>query len=518
MVRRIILAFVAFLISTTPSTSQHAEVTREDRYSAYRRYRSDIEDNLSLIAAALSSGMSKSERAILRQIDFRISNRFELVRARAHLLDGRRVVELGAGFLTYLMLYCEAAELENTGKFPEFGDNYISYAIHGGAFRPTQVAGLSPKEEAAFYDVSGQERFRYTIFHQALAFIAAHEVAHHKYGDVEKPPKDLEESRKREARADEWASRVLLRTLEGYSSLGGVYAALYLRQFDRFFLRTEGERSHALPAKRALEALRSIEPEIGRLVHSADQTSDVARVRSQLRAAIQALADIALEDSRKNREWYLRAEERGDREAMVDLAYWFLKGKEGFPIDRTQALELYEKAALMGHVDAQARAGLIWAYERKDLEKARFWLRKSAAEGSILARVNLDALDIDVKRQTDEYRNLKELDSYDRPDFPLEVKKKRIFWSTDNPKHPVVVYAYDVANRSDRTVECSLLVRTVNRDRKSGVVRRSQRGRVLNRILRSEQEITVFGQLMFLKPKLPPHGTITSLDFQSKCR
>ena len=84
--------------------------------------------------------------------------------------------------------------------------------------------------------------------------------------------------------------------------------------------------------------------------------------------------------------------EIGDAEAMYNLGKIYRNGKYGLPQDNTKALELWHRAAELGHASSQLSIG--YAYEtgrgvEVDKKKALYYYELSAMGGNTVARCNL---------------------------------------------------------------------------------------------------------------------------------
>jgi hypothetical protein len=86
------------------------------------------------------------------------------------------------------------------------------------------------------------------LIEAVVAFVLAHEMAHHIHGDTQSPATSFEDSQKREIAADKWASETMIR---GKSApLAGCFAFLYFAALDSDALKHEKERYHPADARR----------------------------------------------------------------------------------------------------------------------------------------------------------------------------------------------------------------------------------------------------------------------------
>ena len=86
--------------------------------------------------------------------------------------------------------------------------------------------------------------------------------------------------------------------------------------------------------------------------------------------------------------------ESGDANAQYDLAWMYDTGGDNKILakDTRKAAEWYEKAAVQGHVKAQAGLGLLYVNGDgvpMDYVKAVDWLQKASAQGNADAQLNL---------------------------------------------------------------------------------------------------------------------------------
>ena len=68
---------------------------------------------------------------------------------------------------------------------------------------------------------------------------------------------------------------------------------------------------------------------------------------------------------------------------------------EGVPKDPVKAVELFQKAADQGNVDAENNLGVMYFSGEgiaRDTDKAKEWFAKAAAQGNADAKANLDAM------------------------------------------------------------------------------------------------------------------------------
>jgi uncharacterized protein YdaT len=101
-------------------------------------------------------------------------------------------------------------------------------------------------------------------------------------------------------------------------------------------------------------------------------------------------------DYAKAREWYEKAADRGNADAMANLGWLYANGR-GVPQDYAKAREWYEKAADNGNAPAMVSLGLLYENGKgvpQDYAKAREWYEKAAAKDNADAKTRLQQLPV----------------------------------------------------------------------------------------------------------------------------
>ena len=86
--------------------------------------------------------------------------------------------------------------------------------------------------------------------------------------------------------------------------------------------------------------------------------------------------------------------EANDAFSICLLAHCYSHGLNDFQQDRTQALELYARAAKLGCSEAHSYLGLHY-YEGGNMKKAKFHFEAAAMAGNEVARYNIGCLEYD---------------------------------------------------------------------------------------------------------------------------
>jgi len=100
-------------------------------------------------------------------------------------------------------------------------------------------------------------------------------------------------------------------------------------------------------------------------------------------------------DDTKAVEWFTKSSEHENSVAMCYLGACYDNG-EGCDQNQTKAVELYEKSATLGYSDAMCNIGACYEQGNggvtKDVNQAREWYTKAAAQGDAEAQTKLDSL------------------------------------------------------------------------------------------------------------------------------
>ena len=242
--RRLLLLVIIFAnciaVGTTASEKQSSG-ENDTRLSAAR-----VARGTQLFCRRLLPSLSPSEAKIVRAIIFddpAVQSRDRLDIPCAYLdKKGRRHVSMSAGFGSLILQLSVAVTLQQADSSCKYSD-YVRYAGEVTHRNRDAIRKQSLPESAGsaldFYHVSveqweqlmerNNEYYKNTFMGSLDAiqdFVLAHEIGHHVLGHVFHSPKSLEESRKQEKAADEWAIHALVRM--GELPAGGVIFAIFM--------------------------------------------------------------------------------------------------------------------------------------------------------------------------------------------------------------------------------------------------------------------------------------------------
>jgi TPR repeat protein len=135
-------------------------------------------------------------------------------------------------------------------------------------------------------------------------------------------------------------------------------------------------------------------------------------VDAQIRMGNRYLCGVTVEvDLDEAAKWFLLAGKSGSADGFMSLGLHYSGSAK--PRDVVKAMHFYEKAAKLGHVDAQLNLGRFYFVGdgvEQDYVKARKWIQKAAAQGSpqgyfLMGALYFDGLGVkqDTKKAADYY-------------------------------------------------------------------------------------------------------------------
>jgi hypothetical protein len=242
-----------------------------------------LRDNFSRLVNMIRSdaldAMPDLERRTLREINIRIPMDYNITRVEAFRDEsGQRIIEMSFGFLGFIIMqltedFYFASESGDCLGCPNDIDKFDAYVDylnemvnrnermlrkdHIKRFR--EYAEIPAEKWEAIVRRDDYALNVAKLQYSALGFILAHEIGHHVFGHVDRPPRSPAESRRYEAQADRYA--VALTVKMDMSALGALPALV-------FFANHEGEvvnsdATHPLALCRVLEAFTATFDQIG---------------------------------------------------------------------------------------------------------------------------------------------------------------------------------------------------------------------------------------------------------------
>jgi len=218
-------------------------------------------------------GMPDLERQILREIEIRIPMDYNVTRVQAFRDEsGQRIIEMSFGFLGLEKtlsddyVFALVSSDADLNKFDAYLD-YLNEKVnrnermlrkdHIKSFR--EYAEIPAEKWEAVVGSDDYDRLFPVMSTSAMGFILAHEIGHHVFGHVDRPPRSPVESRRYEKEADRYAVALTLKM--GIPAFGALPALA-------FFATHEGEivssdATHPLAVCRLLEAFTATLDQVG---------------------------------------------------------------------------------------------------------------------------------------------------------------------------------------------------------------------------------------------------------------
>jgi hypothetical protein len=307
------LSFIlAIIIQASPS---HAE---PDDSGQNNHVFHDQLDTISkqVIGDLLAAPLSEHEKEVINSVKFEIvddDNELGSPEALTDTQEGDHKVRFGTGFYRAIYMFGEVCVIQlKTGKTDSVR-RYLNYVVT----RLAENSLVSAEDQKPIDDP-------YRFFHinletaeewqqepnsiqlmagitlSATAFVIAHEYGHWIHNDPLHPFVSLQDSRRREAAADAWACKALLKA--GYMPLGGFYADSIFYFEDQDAIHHEEKRTHPAEIRRIQMVLKATLDNLDLFADRAEQSGQsLDSIRDQLkRAESQIEREITTEESGKS--------------------------------------------------------------------------------------------------------------------------------------------------------------------------------------------------------------------------
>jgi hypothetical protein len=226
--------------------------------------------DVGIISKLLRPALTPEERAVFDDIEFVYPDDPTVMDSpEAYIVKatGKRIVCFGTGFYRSIIALGDLNMIQAArgGKFliPEYMPYVIDSMVTNSFLPPSRklkikwASDWAGVDRAAFLSMCKNEELfsvRTETIVLTVAFIYAHEIAHHVLDHVKKPPKSLEESRQRETAADAWACDTLVRA--DILPIGGILGAMMFYFFDREAIKHEELRDHPADLRRMQAVLK----------------------------------------------------------------------------------------------------------------------------------------------------------------------------------------------------------------------------------------------------------------------
>ncbi|GAB3517775.1 M48 family metalloprotease [Photobacterium alginatilyticum] len=209
----------------------------------------------------INSVSTKKEKGIINKINIGVwQNRNpDIVRA-FKTAKGQRHIQVSTGYSTVTFMITFAHHMEAALDINNFGEEYTRYVTENYAKNSITHVNQSAWDYAGLSGNNSpwnDKKFVATVYGNhalVLWYVLAHEIAHHVLGHIENPSISLEENRKREQEADDWASKTLIKL--GLPPAAAFPALMYWYYMDEFGVENEYQKSHPADLKRIRKMLQ----------------------------------------------------------------------------------------------------------------------------------------------------------------------------------------------------------------------------------------------------------------------
>jgi hypothetical protein len=368
-------------------------------------YVQDVTKTITEIKGRFEAAMSDSEQQASKRIQIQVPNSLPFAHVGAYRAGGANLISINVGMNVRLSELSRAilfeSKLIHDERYLLGYLRYLAYSdLFGGAFIPADNFAslyLGPSFQQGIDSLTPADaQVGQAIYANAMAFVVAHEIAHHLLGHIDDADLSGQAKRAREEAADKWAAAMMFKA--GFTPTASIFTML---MFNEAYERTDkvtGNSSHPAPISRALKLsaqwveILSNSGKPGSAVTTPFDQTMVARLLSGARALdqvvnSQAEAQRALEDPVR----LAQAANGGLRHSQLRLGELYSTGTlDAIEYDIEKSRAWYRRAAdnpalfdYMDQVDADSRVGWMYAFMptelKTDLPVACTYLRRAAA-------------------------------------------------------------------------------------------------------------------------------------------
>jgi hypothetical protein len=378
----------------------------------------DMEADLLLLKKTIEEKLTPNERTASRDIRLWLPNTLALSHVGAYRdIAGKRNIAINVGMTLRLLELSKAIFLENKlihderywlgyARYLAYSDQFGGQFITADEFA-TRYLGSSFEVELnklSPADFQSQQN----IYANAMAFVVAHEIAHHVLGHLDDPDFSGTARRRREEAADSWAASATYNA--GFMPVASVFTMLLLNEAYERSEKVGANSSHPAPISRAIALSKStvelLERGANGEISSPTVNKDMARslLSRSRRLHEQVEKHAAAQRALDNPMALLEAADGGNRHAQLRIGELYSTGENSaFPLNYKASRDWYQKAAsntsvfdYMDQVDADARVGWMYAFMPKkvqsDIPAACFHLKRSASTAYSIGKVAYEKL------------------------------------------------------------------------------------------------------------------------------
>ena len=367
----------------------------------------EMEADLLLLKKTIEESLPANERATSQDTRLWVPNTLALSHVGAYRDEaGKRTIAINVGMSIRLLELSRAmlldSKLINDERYLFGYMRYLAYSDQfGGEFIPADQFAtryLGNWFKTAYDQLSpAAVQPQRNIYANAMAFVVAHEIAHHVLGHLDDPDSSGTAQRKREEAADSWAASAIYSA--GFTPMASIFTMLL---FNEAYERSEkigANSTHPAPISRAVTLSKKTVDllERGASGKVLSPTVDIEKARNLLPGSKhlyklveqRAAAQKALDDP----QLLLEAANDGNRHAQLRVGEFYSTGDHAmFPRNYKVSRDWYKKAATntsmfdyMDQVDAEARVGWMYAFMPSkievDIPAACFYLKRAASTG-----------------------------------------------------------------------------------------------------------------------------------------
>jgi hypothetical protein len=375
----------------------------------------EVHQSYNFAASRLSPFLTNEEREIAANIEFKYSHHpGDGTIAFIDPDSGRKTI--GFSINDYLEFRLLGSLVGTSMLHPRSGDildGYIQYLAWRSIFTVNQEKFMSPVEFIDYFDPGFSETLSPSqadlsrglslfVSDGIIEFVLAHELAHHILGHVGTNEKSPEKFRQEEFEADEWATKLLLKSGNPVPNAAILFQFLHEKQYRD--IKVDFGAKHPSALNRAIRVLQLHKSEVTKWRRSAetrylqigvpyDHEATKITIDRSLATVEKELALIKMVND--NPSALINLAQSGDKYYQHLLATSYSHELNGFTADFSKSVEWHSEILSSEHKFAYSQIafanyslGYFHAFHKKfiakygkNISKAKQYLKKSAAMG-----------------------------------------------------------------------------------------------------------------------------------------
>lgn len=368
----------------------------------------EIQAEIFEVLGVLKSGLDEPTRTKLSNMEIIVPNTLSFTHIGADVgTGGRRIISFNVGSYVRLVELGDAVFLTTAIiKNGEYLNGYVRYLAYADLMGKDLLTARQFAKYYGYADIDAKvnvlpvaaKSLAGSMKMTIIAFILAHEIAHHVNDDPLNSDNALPARRLREERADRFAAELIAKL--GMSPAIAAFSLLIFNELDSRNAAGEGSSNHPAGMKRTLHAveysvqyLRENEAQVSAALKDGMMGTSYESLLAGSNTILAMMREKAAkqENMDKDATALRNSGIGGDRFSQLKIGELYLSGEWAeFPYSIDSAIYWYEVAAnnqrkfdYFDDADANYRAGQIYGFSnelKRDYAKACRYLKRSAGK------------------------------------------------------------------------------------------------------------------------------------------